>query len=202
LRTACRTRQTKPSAPCQSSCALHAEDDPAALAAPETRSSVRSSSAFRLSAREPTSPRSSSRPSPSGWNASRPVGSPGSRSPGGASPTSPPITRPATSRPPCAARCTSAAEGVAPSRTPGAAAAAHDPIWSSTITSGRSARGEHSVGNLRLMCPTHNALLAERDYGTAAMARHRRSGGRVSEGGVRYRATVAAMPLTRRLAAG
>jgi 5-methylcytosine-specific restriction endonuclease McrA len=62
--------------------------------------------------------------------------------------------------------------------------------------------GEHSVRNLRLMCPTHNALLAERDYGTAAMARHRRSEGRVSEGGAPYRPSVVAMPLTRHPAAG
>jgi hypothetical protein len=62
--------------------------------------------------------------------------------------------------------------------------------------------GEHSVRNLRLVCPTHNALLAERDYGTAARARHRRSGGRVSEGGAPYGAGVMAMPLTPRLAAG
>jgi len=36
--------------------------------------------------------------------------------------------------------------------------------------------GEHSPGNVRLMCRTHNALLAERDYGTERMSRYRRSG--------------------------
>jgi hypothetical protein len=62
--------------------------------------------------------------------------------------------------------------------------------------------GEHSVRNLRLMCPTHNALLAERDYGAAAMERHRRSEGRVSEGGTPYGHSVVGMPLPRHLAAG
>ncbi len=33
--------------------------------------------------------------------------------------------------------------------------------------------GEHSVGNIRLMCRAHNAYLAECDYGREAMARHR-----------------------------
>jgi 5-methylcytosine-specific restriction endonuclease McrA len=33
--------------------------------------------------------------------------------------------------------------------------------------------GEHTVENLRLLCPAHNALEAERDYGKAAIDRHR-----------------------------
>ncbi len=40
--------------------------------------------------------------------------------------------------------------------------------------------GEHSVGNIRLMCRAHNAYLAECDYGTEAMARHRRAHSRAS----------------------
>jgi hypothetical protein len=39
--------------------------------------------------------------------------------------------------------------------------------------------GEHSVGNIRLMCRAHNAYLAECDYGRGAMASHRRPRGRV-----------------------
>jgi 5-methylcytosine-specific restriction endonuclease McrA len=35
--------------------------------------------------------------------------------------------------------------------------------------------GDHSPGNIRLLCPTHNRHLAERDYGQAAIRRHRRS---------------------------
>lgn len=35
--------------------------------------------------------------------------------------------------------------------------------------------GERAVENLRLMCPPHNALLAERDYGRARIDRHRRA---------------------------
>ena len=34
--------------------------------------------------------------------------------------------------------------------------------------------GAHSVGNIRLMCRTHNQLLAEREYGKSKMARYRR----------------------------
>jgi hypothetical protein len=41
--------------------------------------------------------------------------------------------------------------------------------------------GEHSPGNLALICRAHNTLLAEEDYGTKVMARHRSSAGRVSE---------------------
>jgi hypothetical protein len=35
--------------------------------------------------------------------------------------------------------------------------------------------GDHSPGNLRLLCPSHNLYVAERDYGLAAMSRHRRA---------------------------
>jgi len=34
--------------------------------------------------------------------------------------------------------------------------------------------GEHSVGNIRLMCRTHNQLLAEQEYGKSKIARYRR----------------------------
>jgi hypothetical protein len=34
--------------------------------------------------------------------------------------------------------------------------------------------GDHSPGNVRLVCPSHNRYLAERDYGRAAIGRHRR----------------------------
>ena len=37
--------------------------------------------------------------------------------------------------------------------------------------------GEHSAGTISLMCRTHNALAAERDYGKEVMARFRRSAG-------------------------
>ncbi len=36
--------------------------------------------------------------------------------------------------------------------------------------------GDRSPKNICLMCPTHNAYLADLDYGKEAMARHRRSG--------------------------
>jgi hypothetical protein len=36
--------------------------------------------------------------------------------------------------------------------------------------------GDHSPGNLRLLCTTHNRYLAEHDYGQAAIRRHRRFG--------------------------
>jgi hypothetical protein len=36
--------------------------------------------------------------------------------------------------------------------------------------------GDHSPRNIHLLCRTHNALLAEHDYGREAMARHRVSG--------------------------
>ena len=42
--------------------------------------------------------------------------------------------------------------------------------------------GDHSPGNLALLCSVHNTLLAERDYGEQKMAQYRRSGSRVSEG--------------------
>ena len=36
--------------------------------------------------------------------------------------------------------------------------------------------GDHSPGNIRLMCPTHNRYLAEHDYGRMAVGRHLRQG--------------------------
>jgi len=45
--------------------------------------------------------------------------------------------------------------------------------------------GDHGPQNIRLMCHAHNHLLAEHDYGKAAMARWR-SGDRVSEGAAAY----------------
>lgn len=41
--------------------------------------------------------------------------------------------------------------------------------------------GSHSPDVLCLMCPPHNQLMAEEDYGKEVMARFRRSSGRVSE---------------------
>jgi hypothetical protein len=41
--------------------------------------------------------------------------------------------------------------------------------------------GDHSPGNVRLMCPMHNRFLAEHDYGAEAMSRHRRSANGTSE---------------------
>jgi hypothetical protein len=35
--------------------------------------------------------------------------------------------------------------------------------------------GDHSPGNVRLICPMHNRFLAEHDYPTEAMAKYRRS---------------------------
>jgi hypothetical protein len=35
--------------------------------------------------------------------------------------------------------------------------------------------GDHDLGNIRLMCRTHNAYVAELDYGTKATARYRRA---------------------------
>jgi 5-methylcytosine-specific restriction endonuclease McrA len=49
--------------------------------------------------------------------------------------------------------------------------------------------GAHSLKNVRLMCRSHNLLLAERDYGKDAMERHRRSGDRVSESEGAYTVT-------------
>ena len=46
--------------------------------------------------------------------------------------------------------------------------------------------GDHSPENLAIMCATHNALLAERDYGKEVMGRYRRSGTRVSEAAAVY----------------
>jgi hypothetical protein len=33
--------------------------------------------------------------------------------------------------------------------------------------------GDHSPGNIRLLCSVHNLYLAERDYGRAGIRRHR-----------------------------
>ncbi len=41
--------------------------------------------------------------------------------------------------------------------------------------------GDHSVGNISLLCRCHNGYLAERDYGKEVIERYRRSTGRVSE---------------------
>ena len=46
--------------------------------------------------------------------------------------------------------------------------------------------GDHSPANIRLMCRAHNTYLAEHDYGREVMARHRRSGNRVSEAAAVY----------------
>ena len=46
--------------------------------------------------------------------------------------------------------------------------------------------GEHDPENLSLMCRTHNAYLAEVDYGRESMRRHQRGGDRVSERGAAY----------------
>jgi hypothetical protein len=53
--------------------------------------------------------------------------------------------------------------------------------------------GDHSVRNVRLMCRTHNALLAEQEYRAEKMARYRRrrvSDDRVSETTVLYGAAI------------
>ncbi len=42
--------------------------------------------------------------------------------------------------------------------------------------------GDHSLRNVCLMCPAHNRYEAERDYGRAAMSRHRSSGGVAKSG--------------------
>jgi 5-methylcytosine-specific restriction endonuclease McrA len=46
--------------------------------------------------------------------------------------------------------------------------------------------GNHSVGNIRLLCRAHNGYFAERDYGKEVMERYRRSGGRVFEPTIVY----------------
>ena len=49
--------------------------------------------------------------------------------------------------------------------------------------------GDHSVGNIHLACRTHNAYLAEGDYGKEVVDRYRinrRSGSRVSEAAAVY----------------
>ena len=45
--------------------------------------------------------------------------------------------------------------------------------------------GDHSPGNLVLMCRTHNALLAEHDYGKEVIARFRASSKMAAPGGAR-----------------
>jgi len=47
-------------------------------------------------------------------------------------------------------------------------------------------KGVHSVKNVRIMCRSHNQLLAELEYGKEKMARYRRSGDRVSEQVAQY----------------
>jgi 5-methylcytosine-specific restriction endonuclease McrA len=56
--------------------------------------------------------------------------------------------------------------------------------------------GHHSLRNLRLMCHTHNTLLAEQDYGKEVMAHCRRSASasRVSERVAVYGAGIAVRP--------
>ncbi len=44
--------------------------------------------------------------------------------------------------------------------------------------------GDRSLENIRLACHGHNQYLAEHDYEKQAMARHRRSGNRLSEAAV------------------
>ncbi len=47
--------------------------------------------------------------------------------------------------------------------------------------------GDHEPSNLRLLCRTHNALMAEREYGKAVMERHlRNADDRVSEAAPLY----------------
>jgi hypothetical protein len=46
--------------------------------------------------------------------------------------------------------------------------------------------GDHSPDNVAQMCKTHNALMAEQDYGKEAMERFSRSASRVSEPSVGY----------------
>jgi 5-methylcytosine-specific restriction endonuclease McrA len=45
---------------------------------------------------------------------------------------------------------------------------------------------DHNPKNICLMCPTHNAYLAERDYGKEVMARHRGSRKRPQDTSARY----------------
>ena len=57
--------------------------------------------------------------------------------------------------------------------------------------------GEHSVENIRLMCHTHNQLLAEQEYGKAKMAQHRRSASRISEARAVYASARSPVPDSR-----
>ncbi len=56
--------------------------------------------------------------------------------------------------------------------------------------------GDHSVDNVKVACRTHNALMAEREYGRAKMGEYRRgrSGDRVSEEAPAYAAGSSAAP--------
>ena len=54
--------------------------------------------------------------------------------------------------------------------------------------------GDHSLGNLVLMCRTHNTLLAEHDYGKEVMARFRDSASRGSVPVDLYGARIAVRP--------
>jgi hypothetical protein len=58
--------------------------------------------------------------------------------------------------------------------------------------------GDHRPENLALMCRTHNALMAEQDYGKEVMGRFGRSASRVSESRVAYRAGSASTVTLRR----
>ena len=60
--------------------------------------------------------------------------------------------------------------------------------------------GDHSLENVRLACRSHNALMAEQEYGKKKMAQYRQkrtSGGRVSEAVAVYRAGLAPGRLAR-----
>jgi 5-methylcytosine-specific restriction endonuclease McrA len=57
--------------------------------------------------------------------------------------------------------------------------------------------GDHSVGNLRLVCKAHNGYFAERTYGKKVMKRYRRSADRVSEPAAFYQVPTTALNLDR-----
>jgi len=54
--------------------------------------------------------------------------------------------------------------------------------------------GDRSPSNIRLVCRSHNAFLAERDYGKDVMDQYRRSGSRVSESSPVYASAFRAPP--------
>ncbi|MGH9388644.1 MAG: HNH endonuclease [Vicinamibacteria bacterium] len=56
--------------------------------------------------------------------------------------------------------------------------------------------GDRSPSNVRLMCKSHNAYLAERDYGKNVMDQYRRSGSRVSESAPVYALALCSPPRT------